>query len=97
MHYALGAAVFVFIGFRFVSRGKLVETQSSVSLTSFITGCALLGAGIASRWGDRFWIGDDYRVIPPDGVDHDRITKALSYSSMTAGIVLMIAVLALEQ
>lgn len=89
LQFLLGAGVFVFLGLRFISEGLPVQQATSVTLALILLSFALVGGGIASRWGDRFWVGDEYRVIPPDGIDHNRLSRFLSHLSMASGLILL--------
>ena len=57
-------------------------TQDTV--VPFILGPAFIGAGLASYYGDRLWIGDSYRIIPPDEIRQSDISRVVS---IAAGIL----------
>lgn len=44
----------------------------------FMLGAALVGAALASRFGDRLWLGDSYRIIPPDEPRHSAASRKTS-------------------
>lgn len=58
-------------------------TQDTV--VPFILGPAFIGAGLASYFGDRLWIGDSYRIIPPDEIRQSDISRVLSISAGILG------------
>jgi hypothetical protein len=43
-----------------------------------ISGVALTGGALASFYGDSYWIGDSYHVIPPDEPQHSRLSRLAS-------------------
>ena len=92
LQFIFGAFIFYAGGkhgiFRWTSSQSFIDMDHPMAVC-FLTGCALVGGGIASRWGDRFWVGDEYRVIPPDGIDHNRLSRFLSHLSMASGLVLL--------
>jgi hypothetical protein len=51
---------------------------------TFILGTALIGAALASHYGDQLWLGDSYRVIPPDKPRH---SLASLRASLTVGCI----------
>jgi hypothetical protein len=36
--------------------------------------------------GDRLWMGDNYRVIPPDGIKHNKSSSLVAKISVGVGI-----------
>lgn len=58
--------------------------------STFIWGAALIGAGLASFYGDRLWWGYSYRVIPPLDMEHSNTSRLVS---MVAGVIGSILVL----
>jgi hypothetical protein len=71
----------------YITRRSLyrLPTASSQHVLMLVLGAALVGAGLASCFGDRLWLGSSYRVIPPDGVPHSRTSKALSVATTAIG------------
>ncbi len=51
---------------------------------SFTLGAALVGAALASYYGDQLWLDSSYRVIPPDAPQHSDISRRVS---LITGIV----------
>lgn len=54
----------------------------------FICGLSLVIGGIGSYFGDRLWIGDRYRVIPPDEPSRSSLTMIASCTFTVVGMVL---------
>jgi hypothetical protein len=60
----------------------------------FIAGTALVGAALASLYGDRLWLSESYRVIPPDGVHHNNTSRTVSIAvGILGGILILTAIL----
>ncbi len=59
----------------------------------FIAGAALIGAALASFYGDRLWLGDSYRVIPPDDIAHTDLSRIASIVVGVLGGLLVLAAL----
>lgn len=58
-------------------------------IPAFLTGLALVGAGLASRHGDRLWLGRSFRMLPPDGVTHSKTSRIASLTAAAAGGLLV--------
>jgi hypothetical protein len=65
-------------------------------IPSFLTGCALVGSGLASWHGDRLWLGRSFRVVRPDGVTHSRSSRIASLTAAVAGGLLVARVMLLH-
>ncbi|CAN5870744.1 hypothetical protein BH11VER1_BH11VER1_35890 [soil metagenome] len=63
---------------------------ASEHVSTFIWGAALVGAGLASFYGDRLWLGSSYRVIPPDGIEHSYTSRIVSIVTGALGGVLVV-------
>ncbi|HEX7261583.1 MAG TPA: hypothetical protein VF258_07180, partial [Luteolibacter sp.] len=57
-------------------------------------GLALFTAALASYFGDRLWLGDTYRVIPPDGPQHSLASRLISILAGCAGVILIFIAIA---
>ena len=57
---------------------------------AFLSGCALIGACLGSFYGERLWTGLNYRVIPPDGIEHSGLSRGLSVVGGVAGAGLVL-------
>lgn len=69
---ALCSGVFIRGGYRSI---PLIARETS---PTFILGAALIGASLASRYGDVLWVGDSYRVIPPVEPRHSTASRRAS-------------------
>jgi len=65
-------------------------------IPAFLSGWALVGAGLASWHGDRLWLGRSFRVLPPDGVTHSRTSRIASLTAAVAGGLLVARVILLH-
>jgi len=80
------------LGLGMASRGRAGGWRfDETLLLPFIIGTAMMGAALASHYGDRLWIGHSYRIIPPDGVRHSRSSQFLSFFLGTAGLLLALS------
>jgi hypothetical protein len=74
--------------------GLSVQGRSSshdlLACLGFTLGAALIGAGLASFYGDWLWIASSYRVIPPDDVEHSGVSRGVSVVTCTTGAVLVL-------
>ena len=67
---------------------------ASAHILLLVLGAALIGAGLASYFGDRLWFGSSYRVIPPDDIPRNSTSKALSaLTGAVGGILILLALL----
>ena len=53
---------------------------------SFLLGVALVGAGLASRYGDRLWMGDNDYMLPPDEPEQSNLSDWVSWSLVASGM-----------
>jgi hypothetical protein len=59
----------------------------------FVIGAALIGAGLGSRYGDRFWLGDNSRELVPDEPEQSIPSELLSWCLFGAGLATCIVTL----
>ena len=85
MHGALGLFAGAVAGFILISRGRRGLWLDVSLILPFVFGTALIGAGLGSRYGDRLWIGDNYRMIPPDEPEQSHLSDWLSWCLIAAG------------
>jgi hypothetical protein len=88
--------IFGFIGggcFAFAMTHKRFRVRSNGLITehvdTFIVGMALIWAAMASFYGDRLWLGSNYKIIPPDDISHNKISRLLSIITGTLGVTLV--------
>lgn len=96
LQFLLGLAVGIFVGAFIISKGRRSGGGFWLlpeAAPFFLVGAALAGGALASYHGDRLWLGHSYRVIAPDGMRHDRASRAASCITGAAGIALMVAAL----
>jgi ABC-type sulfate transport system permease component len=92
MQAIVGLVVGALAGLTLASRGRAGGWRIDESLLlPFILGTALMGAALASHYGDRLWIGDNYRVIAPDGVQHSRSSQFLTFFLGILGLILTLS------
>jgi hypothetical protein len=72
------------------SRDYTVPARDVIIL---LLGAALIGAGLASFFGDRLWIGNSYRVIPPDDFEQSETSRDVSIVIGTLGGCLILRVI----
>jgi hypothetical protein len=85
LQFTFGFIVGGFVGFRLMSEGMIPPEGHMRDTCAFLGGTALIGAALASRYGDRFWLRDSYRVIPPDEPEHNRASRMISVLTGVAG------------
>lgn len=56
----------------------------------FILGVALLGAGLGAFLGDRLWMSQHYRMVPPEGPPHTTLTRFVSLTNIIIGAGLIL-------
>jgi hypothetical protein len=59
----------------------------------FVWGATLLGAGIATIYGDQLWLQFPNQTYPPEKVPSGRVGKFLSQALCVAGTALIVAAL----
>lgn len=77
----------ILVGFIVISRRRHGWWINGELVPYFILGAGLLGAALASHYGDRLWM--EYRVIPLDQNPQSRISILLSVLIGLAGVGLM--------
>ena len=71
-----------------------VLSTPSQHILMLVIGAALIGAGLASYYGDRLWVGSSYRAIPPDDIPRSAATKFLSIlTGVVGGTFILLALL----
>jgi len=85
MHFLAGMLAGALFSVLFIKEGRrsipLIAPESS---PTFILGVALVGAALASLYGDQLWVGSNYRVIPPNAPKTSAISR---WASSTAGCI----------
>jgi hypothetical protein len=75
-----------FAGFALIARLRLGPRFYDDLLFPFVIGSALIGAGLGSRYGDRLWLGDNYRELAPDEPEQSNLSEILSWCLFAAGL-----------
>ena len=89
LQFVFGFVFGVSISVLSLRHGRL---PSDIHMREVLLGAGLIGAAIASRYGDRFWIGDNYRLIPPDEPQTNRLSRVISlFAGIIGGGVLLFA------
>jgi hypothetical protein len=74
--------------------GTLIRDDDSLinsgNAPFFSVGAGLLVAAVASRYGDKFWLGTSYRVIPPDEPGQSKASFSASVVAGTLGGLLVL-------
>jgi len=89
----MGLVIGAFIGLAIIARRRRLGGGwwlASDQVSTFIAGAALIGAGLASFYGDQLWLGSSFRVIPPDGIRHSDISRMVSIVTGMSGVVLVL-------
>lgn len=93
LHFLFGLVVGVVAGWCLANpglRGYDLRWLEWEHYPAFLSGCALIAACLGSLYGERLWTGLNYRVIPPDGIEHSHLSQGLSIASGVAGAGLVL-------
>ena len=94
LHFLGGLIAGSFFSFLFLRGGRRsIPIITSEAFPVFLIGLALLGAGLASRYGDRLWVGDSYRVIPPNEPRQSSVSCWTSFVTVCIGVIIIIIAL----
>jgi hypothetical protein len=85
LHGVFGLVAGVVAGLVVLSRGRAGLWLDIDLLPKFLIGTALMGAGLGSRYGDRLWLGDNYRMLPPEEPEQSNFSDWLSWGLVAAG------------
>lgn len=94
LQFIVGLAVGAFIGIAIIARRRRFGGGwwlASDQVSTLVLGAALIGAGLASFYGDKLWLGSAFRVIPPDGIKHSDTSRMVSIISGLLGVVFLLA------
>ena len=86
LHFIFGLFVGCVLGFLTISRRRHGIWLQEELIIPYLSGTSLICAGLGAKLGDRLWIGDNYRVIPPSAPNHDRVSFYLSVLATVFGI-----------
>ena len=85
MQGVFGFLVGVAVGCYFLFRGRAGFGLHSGLMIPCLIGTGLIGAGLGARYGDRLWMGDNYRIIPPDEPEQSVLSDWLAWFLVAAG------------
>jgi len=85
MRGVLGQFAGAVAGLILISRGRSGLWLDASLILPFVFGAALIDAGLGSRFGDRLWVGDNYRMIAPDEPEQSNLSDWLSWCLVAAG------------
>ena len=94
LQFALGLVVGAVVGLGLVLRGSRNlggVRLAAGNLALLVLGAALLGGGLASRYGDRLWLGGSYRVVEPNGIAQSKASRIASFAAGIGGGVAALA------
>jgi hypothetical protein len=89
LQFIAGSVVGAVGGLYILSRASRYHLTSE-DVVTLILGGALIGAGLASFYGDRLWIGLSYRVIPPDDIEQSETSQILSMATGALGVCVLL-------
>jgi hypothetical protein len=90
----VGASVGAMIGFALISRRGRGFWFDQDLILQFLVGSALIGISMASLFGDKLWLGNNYRIFPIDAPRTTVFSKALSFLLGGAGLLMAAAAIA---
>lgn len=88
LHFLFGLIVGCVIGLCFIARRRHGIWLDEELILPYLCGTSLIGAGLGAKLGDRLWIGDNYRIIPPDAPSHSKLSRFLFLLSIVSGTAL---------
>jgi hypothetical protein len=90
MHFVFGMFVGCAIGLFTIARRRHGIWLHEELIVPYLFGTSLICAGLGAKLGDQFWIGDRYRVIPPDAPSHNNTSLYLSITAIMSGGVFVV-------
>ena len=93
LHFVFGFVVGCILGFLTITRRSHGVWLREEVILPYLIGTSLISAGLGAKWGDQLWIGDHYKVIPPNAPTHSRLSLLLAHLSVLLGAVAITAAL----
>jgi hypothetical protein len=90
LHFIFGLVVGFFVGLAAISRRGQSFCITEEFILPYLIGASLIGAGLGAKMGDRLWVGDHYRIIPPSGPSHSRVSYYSAISTLVFGIAMVV-------
>lgn len=91
LHLIVGLVPGCIIGYLLITRRRQGIWLQEDLIFPFLIGTSLFCGGVAARYGDRLWIGYNYRVIAPDESKHNRLSLFISYLIVAVGLALVLS------
>ncbi len=88
MHFIFGLLVGGALGLFTICRRRHGIWLQEELILPYLSGTALIFGGLGAKLGDRLWMGDNYRVIPPNVPTHNKASFCLSILAMVLGGIL---------
>jgi hypothetical protein len=85
LQFIAGLFVGAILALYITRRSWYAPTAASQHILMPIIGAALIGAGLASYFGDRLWFGASYSIIPPDEIRHSATSRTVSVVTIAVG------------
>ena len=86
MQFIPGCMAGAYVGFLLVYRRRVGPWMIPEAIPWFLLGASLVGGALASHLGDKLWIGDNYKVIPPESPNHTAASVICSIAVGLAGV-----------
>jgi hypothetical protein len=90
LHFIFGLVVGFFVGLYSITRNASGTNLAEEFIIPFLFGASLIGAGLATKLGDRLWIGDNCRIIPPDAPRHSQVSYYSAISTIVLGSAVVV-------
>ena len=90
LHFIFGMVVGLFVGLIAISRRRQSIWLTEELILPYLIGASLIGAGLSAKMGDRLWVGDNYRIIPPSGPIHSRASYFSAISTLILGSAMVV-------
>ena len=85
LHFVFGLFVGCVVGLITISRRRNGIWLHEELILPYLAGTSLFCAGLGAKYGDRLWIGNNYRIIPPDSAKHNWSSIFFSIVSIICG------------
>ncbi|RYD24441.1 MAG: hypothetical protein EOP88_00095 [Verrucomicrobiaceae bacterium] len=86
LHFIFGLIVGAVLGYASSGRASGLLLPGDLIL-SWISGTALIGAGLGAKLGDRLWMASSESMVGSDGPSHSRFSAWLCHLSIFSGVV----------
>ncbi len=96
LHFVAGLAAGCIFGLVTIVKRRHGIWLESDLVFPYLSGTALFAAGLAALLGDRLWVGDNYRVIPPSENKHSSASRLVAKFTALAGVFLALGSLLLH-